>query len=69
MLIYIWKLAFLWNHWAILTNFCMQAFMYMERKIYLYNANHMTKMADIPIFSQKNLLPWNQRNDSKKLDM
>ena len=31
----------------------MQAFMYMERKIYLYNANHMTKMADILIFSKK----------------
>ena len=27
--------AFLRNHWAILTKFCMQAFRYMEMNIYM----------------------------------
>ena len=65
------KLAFLRNHWAILTKFCMQAFMNMKRKICLYNANHLTKMAVIPIFGKKthfgiiSILHWNQRFDMK----
>ena len=33
----------------------MQAFMYIERKIYLYNANNMTKIANIPIFGKNPL--------------
>ena len=50
--IYIWKykLAFLRNHWAILTKFCIQAFRYMKMKVYLFDVDHMTKMANIPIF-------------------
>ena len=31
------------------------SFQVHERKMYLYNANHMTKMADIPIFGKKKL--------------
>ena len=31
----------------------MQAFMYMEMKIYLYDADTMTKKTDIPIFCKK----------------
>ena len=69
MVIYIWKLklAFLGNHWAILTKFCMQAFRYMESKIYLYNANHMTKMADIPIFG-KNPLNYSTLEPKERLE-
>ena len=49
----------------------MQAFKYMEIRIYSYGVDYMSKMADIPIFDKTlwNILPWNQWNDSKKLDM
>ena len=46
-----YKLAFLRNHWAILTKFCMEAFRYMEMKICKHDAGHMTKMAAMPIYA------------------
>ena len=49
------ELAFLKNHWAILSKFCMQALRYMKMKIYLYDTDQMTKMADIPIFGKNHL--------------
>ena len=30
----------------------------MEMKLYLYDADHMTKMADIPIFGKKKTLKY-----------
>ena len=52
--IYISKitLAFLRNHWTILTKFCMQAFRYREMKMFEYDVGHMTKMAAILIYGK-----------------
>ena len=37
--------------------------MYTEMKFYKYDAGHMTKMTDMPIYGKKNLLLRNQSND------
>ena len=54
-----------------LSKFCMQAFDYIELKMYQHDAGHMTKMAAMPIYgiNPSKILSGNSGLVSKKLGM